>query len=118
MRNSGSSPSPAAQQVNANNYSSSANANGKSGFVRSLLIITNTGLMVFMAATGALAIYHSTDVQDTGVVFVGIYLMIFAAILFTYEVLQIAPCVALDNLYKKNFGFLYGLIGKCLFLVL
>jgi hypothetical protein len=121
LRNSGSSPSPAAQQVQSNNMqhtSSGGAGNGKSSAVRGLLIMTNAGLMVFMAATGALAIYHSNDIDDTGVIFVGIYLMLFSALLFIYEVIQIAPCDALDNLYKRNFGFLYGIIGKCLFLIL
>jgi hypothetical protein len=34
-----------------------------------------------------------------------------------YEILQIYPCTGVDTFYKKNFGFLYGMAGKCGFIV-
>lgn len=59
----------------------------------------------------------ATSVNDTANVFVGLYMILFAAILFTYEVIQIRPCDALDTMYKKNFGFLYGTITKSLYML-
>jgi len=76
------------------------------------------GLMVFMAAVGALGIGKSDSVNDTGVIFVGLYMIVFAAIVFIYEISQILPSKSLDTLMKKNFGFLYGYVGKGLFLLL
>lgn len=81
-------------------------------------LIMNLGLMIFMAATGALGIGGSDNVDDTGVVFVGIYLIVFAAILTFFEIAQLCPGGRLDEFVKRNFGFLYGNIGKGLFLVL
>lgn len=88
------------------------------GVVKTLFLILNLGFMLFLAATGALGIGASNNVDDTGVVFVGIYMILFAAIVFIYEVSQVMPCEALDNIVKRNFGFLYGTIGKGLFIML
>ena len=76
------------------------------------------GLSIFMAAVGALGVGGSTSVNDTGVVFVGLYMIVFAAIIFIYEISQILPSKTLDMFMKRNFGFLYGYIGKGLFLLL
>jgi hypothetical protein len=75
-------------------------------------------MMVFLAATGALGIQQADGVDDTSVVFVGIYLIMFAAIVFLYEVAQMCPDSSIDIFFKKNFGFLYGIIGKSLFIML
>ena len=63
-----------------------------------------------MAATGALGVGQSNG--DPAVIFVGIYLIVFAGIEFIHEIAQIIPHKALDDLWKRNFGFLYGPIGK------
>ena len=83
----------------------------------------NIGFMIFMAATGALGIASSNSTgSDTnaaaGNVFVGIYMMLFSAILFIYECIQICPVQSIDTFWKKNFGFLYGVIGKGIFILL
>ena len=87
-------------------------------WVTAIFLILNLGISVMMAATGALGVGHATSATDTGNVFVGIYMIMFAAILFTFEVVQIRPCGAVDDFYKKNFGFLYGIIGKGLYIFL
>lgn len=71
-----------------------------------------------VAATGALGVKDSNSVNDTGVIFVGIYLIVFAAILFAYEMAQICPIEAFDLPMKRNFGFLYGPNGKGLYMLL
>jgi hypothetical protein len=76
------------------------------------------GAAVMMAAVGALGIKDASSVNDTGLVFIGLYMQIFAAILFCHESIQIRPCEALDNFYKRNFGFLYGPNGKGAYLIL
>jgi hypothetical protein len=85
------------------------------GVVSWTCTIINMGLMFFMAFTGAVGTLSSDNVDDTGVIFVGIYLMIFAAIEFMYELSQIVKITSFDNLMKKNFGFLYGVNGRGLY---
>jgi hypothetical protein len=88
------------------------------GVVKGIFLTLNLGFMLFLAAVGALGIGASDNVSDTGVIFVGIYMILFAAIVFIFEVSQICPCTALDTIIKRNFGFLYGMIGKGLFICL
>lgn len=76
------------------------------------------GGAIMMAAAGALGIKDANSVNDTGLVFIGLYMHIFAAILFCYEAIQIRPCEILDTFYKRNFGFLYGPNGKGAYLIL
>lgn len=78
----------------------------------------NAGLAIMIAANGVLAVGHKDNSDNAGVIFVGLYMLLFAAILFSYEALQLCPFETLDLIYKKNFGFLYGVIGKSMFLLL
>ena len=69
------------------------------------------------SAAGFLGIQSATGISDSSTIIVGIYMFVFAVILGLYEILQIYPCSAVDLFYKKNFGFLYGMAGKCGFIV-
>jgi len=73
----------------------------------------NIGLPGLLAVTGAFGIMNATT--DVQVVFVGVYMIVFALTLFLYEIIQLLPCEVLDNAYKKNMGFLYGPYGKGLY---
>lgn len=84
-------------------------------FAKGFVTVLNFGFPLFLAVVGALALKYSTDISDAQVVFMGIYLFLFAAILFIYELLQVLSCPALDLMYKKNFGYLYGIYGKGLY---
>lgn len=43
----------------------------------------------------------------------------YLALLFTFELLQICSCCeTLDTVYKRNFGFFYGVNGKGSYMVL
>lgn len=114
---------PAAQSSSVDRGASNTGGGASSGepankgIVKGICAFVNMGLMVFMAATAALAIYESNNIDDTGVVFVGIYMMIFAFVEFTYEVSQLLPFEALENLFKRNFGFLFGTVGKSIFTI-
>lgn len=83
--------------------------------VRFTFFLMNTGLMVFLAATGALGIGSANNINDTGLIFVGLYLIVFAGLVFFYEMSQVLNWERLDTFMKKNFGFLYGVIGKSCF---
>lgn len=80
------------------------------------------GCALFLSATGAYAVKNVGNVSgidaQTGLIFVALYLMLFSAILFTFEVTQFRPCPAIDDYYKRNFGFLYGATGKGFYMVL
>ena len=71
-----------------------------------------------ISATGALAVGGANSASDAGAAFVGIYMVLFAGILFVHEVVQIFPMEYIDTVLKKNFGFLYGYIGKSCYLLL
>jgi hypothetical protein len=79
----------------------------------------NIVLPVALAAGGALGVEYSGDADNpVQVVFVGIYMVMFAAVIFIYEMIQLIRNEKLDTFYKKNFGFLYGPVGKgCYYLI-
>jgi hypothetical protein len=79
-------------------------------------MITNLGLSIMMAACGVLGIAQADSTEDTGVVFVGLYMIVFALILSVFEMNQMRPNCGLDNLWKRNFGFLYGPNGKGIYM--
>ena len=74
--------------------------------------------IIILCVVGALGIGKSTSVNDTGTVFVGLYMIVFAGIVVVYEISQILPSQTLDIFMKKNFGFLFGYVGKGLFFTL
>jgi hypothetical protein len=77
----------------------------------------NMGFMVMESAAGVLGIGSAQGISDSSTVIVGLYMFLFAVILGLYEVIQVWPVNAVDTFYKKNFGFLYRMAGKCIFLV-
>lgn len=98
--------------------SSGSNAPPYKALVNSVVTFMTMGVSVMMAATGALVILEAEDVNDTGIVFIGLYMCLFAAILFCYELIQVKPIEKIDNIYKENFGFLYGPIGRGVYMFL
>ena len=59
----------------------------------------------------------ATPANDTGNVFVGLYMVAFAFILFVFEVGRLTGATAINTLMKKNFGFLTGVHGKSLYII-
>lgn len=49
--------------------------------------------------------------------FLAFYMILFAVLLFLYELMWWSPLVTLNDNMRKNFGFLYGLRGKGLYLI-
>jgi len=43
---------------------------------------------------------------------------IFAAILFFFELCQFQYIACIDNVFRRNFGFMYGSRGKALYIIL
>mmetsp|Transcript_7339 Transcript_7339/g.17901 ORF Transcript_7339/g.17901 Transcript_7339/m.17901 type:complete len:239 (+) Transcript_7339:229-945(+) len=49
--------------------------------------------------------------------FLAFYMILFAVLLFLYEMMYWTPVESLNDNIRKNFGFMYGLRGKGLYLV-
>jgi hypothetical protein len=81
---------------------------------RRIFYIFNLGIPVFLAYTAAAGLKELTsyDSSSTATVFQCVYMLLFAALLFIFEAVQICPCEMFDNIIKRNFGFFYGVFGK------
>jgi hypothetical protein len=108
----------AAAPITAANGAAQGPAPPYKGLVTTVLTVGTMGVSIMMAACGAFIVKDSNSVDDTGSVFIGIYMVLFAAILFCYELIQVKPIAKLDNVYKENFGFLYGPNGRGLYMFL
>lgn len=84
--------------------------------ISTLIKFINMALMIFLAFVGAMAVKSADSGDDIDVIFVGIYVILFAAIEFLFEISQFCTCF--DGTIKRNFGFLYGPIGKCCYFLL
>lgn len=112
---------------------------GKGGCLLCMLSLMNMGLAAMMAALGVLTIlevhkggvqssnndgtddavnnnrvYHRYDLSEP---FLAFYMILFAVLLFIYELMWWTPLTALNDNMRKNFGFMYGLQGKGLYLI-
>jgi hypothetical protein len=89
----------------------------KKTIINSLKLLT-IGLSVLMAFTAMISLSQLEGVTQIGKIFVGIYMICFSFVLCSFEVIEILPFPALSNVYRRNFGFLYGAKGKGLFIIL
>ena len=80
-------------------------------------LVTHSLICVLLSTAAALGI-KSSYATSTNTVLVGLYILLFSLILLVYEILQVASKCCnnrldkLDLLWKKNFGFLYGPLGR------
>ena len=84
-----------------------------------LLSMTNFGLSAMMAALGVLTLLsvHNAGVNGLSEPFLAAYMVMFAALLFVYELMWWKAVPGLNKSLRKNFGFLYGLKGKGFYLI-
>jgi hypothetical protein len=114
------------------------------GWVKFTLALINIGMAVFVSFTGAMSIKFSTNKNrvfvivadvgpelcdpidismcatakdDVGNVFVGIYMVLFSLVLFFFELGHLLSITFLNNMMTRNFGFLNGMHGKCMYIV-
>ena len=87
--------------------------------VRGIFRFVNMGLAVMMAAAGAIGMANVHNIKKASNLFVGFYMIIFALIFFSFECIQIAPekLTTLDRIFRRNFGFLYKMKGKSIFVI-
>ena len=93
------------------------------------LAFINIGMCIFMAATGVLGIMGAVELRKEEEesssndelaitdVFVGTYMILFGLVLFCYEVAYLSKIEFLNLVMKRNFGFLYGVLGKCCYII-
>eukprot|EP01036_Dinobryon_divergens_P025443 gene25443-33993_t len=111
---------------------STSNKNfGSSNFGSKLAIITNSPisitfwtlkvftilLCILMFATSIIGVQYINGVETSGKIFVATYMFFFSLLLFSFEVVQIWPVEWIDHIYRRNFGFLYGALGKSFFII-
>lgn len=132
-----SSPAPSAPTGGGSSSSSSSGGGGgKTEWKMTAQIVLATisiCLCVFMAAVGAFgieqaaAVYKEEGEKDTADskklsvassdIYVGVYMNLFALILFLYEVGYLTKLEFLNDFLKRNVGFLYGPIGNCCYTI-
>lgn len=83
------------------------------------LSVLDMGLAVMMSALGVLAILQvvGTKITDPSQVFLAAYMIMFAFLLFLYELMWWMAIPFVNKVLRKNFGFLYGLKGKGFYLI-
>lgn len=57
-------------------------------------------------------------VEASGKMFVACYMLFFSSLLFMFEFVEIRPVEWVDHMLRRNFGFLYGTMGKSLYIIL
>jgi hypothetical protein len=76
------------------------------------------GLCASMTALGVLALMRNRNIQDFSEWFIASYMIFFSALLFVYEAMWWCTIGPLNKVIRKNFGFMYKIIGKALYLIL
>jgi len=80
--------------------------------------LVNMGLAGMMGALGITSlIFFAPSGSNFTVAFLSVYMVVFAVLLFLYELIWWQPFPGLNRTFRKNFGFMYGLKGKGLYLV-
>ena len=69
-----------------------------------------------MAVFGLIDFDYSNVINYSDV-FVSIFMLLFAALLLCYEFMWWKSVPAVNRSIRKNFGFLYGIRGKSLFII-
>ena len=83
------------------------------------LSILDILLSAMMAALGVITLIeiHGSGVGDLSEPFLAVYMVLFALLLFVYECMWWSSIPWVNKSLRKNFGFLYGLKGKGLYLI-
>lgn len=87
------------------------------------------GLAFYMGLVGVYGIMSVEDEKSkknysteetnayTNTIFLGIYMVIFAAVLFFYEMSVLIPIEAIERVTRNNVGFLYNVFGRALYMI-
>eukprot|EP00428_Durinskia_dybowskii_P061360 CAMPEP_0170369832 /NCGR_PEP_ID=MMETSP0117_2-20130122/8193_1 /TAXON_ID=400756 /ORGANISM="Durinskia baltica, Strain CSIRO CS-38" /LENGTH=175 /DNA_ID=CAMNT_0010624577 /DNA_START=71 /DNA_END=598 /DNA_ORIENTATION=+ len=89
----------------------------KSRVIYWILKIITMCLCVLIIITAIIGIQCINGVESSGKIFVATYMFFFSLLLFLFELSEIRPIEWLDHLLRRNFGFLYGTMGKSLYII-
>eukprot|EP00541_Cyclophora_tenuis_P012259 CAMPEP_0116557906 /NCGR_PEP_ID=MMETSP0397-20121206/9511_1 /TAXON_ID=216820 /ORGANISM="Cyclophora tenuis, Strain ECT3854" /LENGTH=186 /DNA_ID=CAMNT_0004083437 /DNA_START=33 /DNA_END=593 /DNA_ORIENTATION=- len=92
---------------------------GRNSWTLAGLSVIDIGLSLLMASLGVLTIlsFKTFAARDISEGFLAGYMIIFALLLFAYEIMWWSAIPSINKSLRKNFGFLYGLRGKGLYLI-
>jgi hypothetical protein len=84
-----------------------------------VLSIIDFGLAGMMAALGVTSLLEMDfkNLEEISEAFLAVYMVIFAVLLFIYELVWWQPIASLNKTFRRNFGFMYGLKGKGFYLI-
>mmetsp|Transcript_5784 Transcript_5784/g.5195 ORF Transcript_5784/g.5195 Transcript_5784/m.5195 type:complete len:183 (+) Transcript_5784:25-573(+) len=69
------------------------------------------------AATAVIGLGSIHEVDESGKIYVGVYMFFFSILLFVFEAKEFYKMEWLDHFYSRNFGFLYTVLGKAFFVI-
>lgn len=81
------------------------------------LKVVTMALCVLMAGTAIIGVESINGVESTGKIFVATYMLFFSTLLFVFELVELKKIDWVDNMLRRNFGFLYGQMGKAFFII-
>ena len=87
---------------------------GKTNCLQRFLSIFSIGLAAMMTCLGVFGIIERGELAE---IFVSIYMILFAVLLFMYELMWWTNIDSINKNMRTNFGFLYGIKGKALYLI-
>lgn len=82
-----------------------------------LISIILIGLCAAMVSLGVFVILNNRSVKDFAEWFIASYMILFAGLLFFYELMWWCAVGPLNKIIRKNFGFIYSIRGKALYLI-
>lgn len=91
----------------------------RSGLWQRLISFLLIGLCASMVALGLMILFEHdyTDLTDMISIFIAAYMILFGVLLFLYELMWWCTVDLLNKRIRKNFGFMYKVQGKALYLV-
>jgi len=108
------------QEITGDSFNQGSNGGSdRSGLILVLMSMLNIGLSAMMVALGVLGIldFDGKGVEDYSDAFIAGYMIVFAVLLFAYECMWWKAIGPINQSLRKNFGFMYGLKGKGLYLI-
>lgn len=83
-----------------------------------VLIAKLTMTVLLMIFYSFLVVESINGVETSGKLFIASYMLFFSTLLFMFELVEIRPMEWVDHMLRRNFGFLYGTMGKSLYIIL
>ena len=87
---------------------------GQTNCFQRVLSLFTIGLSAMMCCLGVFGIIEHSEIAE---IFVSVYMILFAVLLFFYELMWWKAIPAVNKNLRMNFGFLYGVTGKALYLI-